>query len=721
MLAVLLPLVVAAAVFIAHQWRQQRDAAFARLQDHARALQRAVDREISLDLAVLQTLAQSGEIDRRDWRSFHLIASRTAAVRPESWFVLYDRDRQTIVNTRVPFGVGPLPNFGMLQSTQPEANWRGRKLPIAGGTHDVPFETGKPSFSGLIYSPVLKRPAVGANAPVIREGRTIYGLSLVYGSEFFEKVLQAETAPEVTTAMYDQRGRLIARSRDPERFVGAEAPAQFWKRAATEREGVGETPNVEGVLSVYAFSRSAVNDYVIAAAMPKATVLAPAWRALWLGLAVLVSAGAVGAFFALRLWRRVGTPLIALAQQARSIGDPHGDVASTGIDEVDALQLALQDRSRAEDALRDSEAKLRDADRRKDEFLGMLSHELRNPLAPIRTSTYILQHAAPGSEQTRRAQTVIQRQTEHLTRLVDDLLDVTRIGRGKIELRRERVDLRDVVSRAADDFRLVLRDRGVRFDVLVPDEQLWADADATRITQLVGNLLHNSSKFTRRGDTVALSMLASDGATEIRVRDTGAGIDPDLLPRIFDPFVQGERTLARTDGGLGLGLAVVRGIAELHGGTVRAQSPGKGKGSEFIVRLPSPSPSDAAAPSASHTERRSGGRRVLVVDDNHDAAESLADLVRTLGHSAEVAYDGPSAIEKARQWRPDVVLCDIGLPGMTGYEVAQALRAEHDGALRLVAVTGYAQAEDVEEARAAGFDAHVAKPPDAQSIERLLP
>jgi PAS domain S-box-containing protein len=322
--------------------------------------------------------------------------------------------------------------------------------------------------------------------------------------------------------------------------------------------------------------------------------------------------------------------------------------------------------------LRRAELALREADRRKDEFLGMLSHELRNPLAPIRNSTDVLLRAEPGSEQALRAQAVIRRQTEHLTRLVDDLLDVTRVARGKIELRKSRVDLRQVVSHAAEDYRVMMQDRGIRFDVALPDEQLWADADATRVTQLVGNLLHNAAKFTRRGGEVTLSVAAHAGAAEIRVRDTGFGIDPALLRQIFQPFVQGARTLDRTEGGLGLGLALVKGVTELHGGTVRADSAGKGKGSTFVARLPllaTREPQSHAEPSVA---RRNGERRVLIVDDNRDAAESLAELVKMLGHAVEVAYDGANAVEKARAYRPDVVLCDLGLPGMNGYDVARA-------------------------------------------------
>ena len=371
-------------------------------------------------------------------------------------------------------------------------------------------------------------------------------------------------------------------------------------------------------------------------------------------------------------------------------------------------------------ALVEAQESLKEAARRKDEFLGMLSHELRNPLAPIRNSIYILEHADPTGQQAARARSVIQRQAEHLTRLVDDLLDVTRIARGKIQLRQSRVDLREVVWRAADDFGLMMHDRGIAFRTALRDEKLGADADATRITQVVGNLLHNAAKFTPRGGEVTLSLRAAGGEAEISVRDTGVGIDPALLPHVFEEFVQGERTLARTEGGLGLGLALVKGIAELHGGTVRAESAGKDRGAEFVVRLPlavADVSRDAPPPAV---ERTNGGRRVLVVDDNHDAAESLAEIMKMLGHTVEVAYDGPSAIEKARVSPPDIVLCDIGLPGMSGYEVAKALRADGTNRMLLIAVSGYAQPEDVKEAVDAGFDGHVAKPCDPTQIERLI-
>jgi PAS domain S-box-containing protein len=373
----------------------------------------------------------------------------------------------------------------------------------------------------------------------------------------------------------------------------------------------------------------------------------------------------------------------------------------------------ITDRKRAEEALRV-------ADRRKDEFLGMLSHELRNPLAPIRNSIYILRHANPGGEQAHRAQNVIERQTHHLTRLVDDLLDVTRIARGKIEVRRERVDLRDLVRRTGEDFRALMEDRGIRFEVDVPETKAWADADSTRVAQVIGNMLHNAAKYSRRDDHVRLTLHVDTADAEISVCDTGVGIDAALLPYVFEPFVQGERSLARTDGGLGLGLALVKGISELHGGTVRAESAGAGKGATVVVRLPLLAPMVVHEKPAPAVRRANGSRRVLVVDDNRDAAESLGEIAMMLGHTVEVVNDGPSALDAARRNPPDVVLCDIGMPGMSGYDVARELRKTLSSSARLIAVSGYAQAEDLRAAVEAGFDRHIAKPASAEDIERLL-
>jgi PAS domain S-box-containing protein len=384
--------------------------------------------------------------------------------------------------------------------------------------------------------------------------------------------------------------------------------------------------------------------------------------------------------------------------------------------------MDIEDRKRAEEAVQRANETLRDADRRKDEFLGMLSHELRNPLAPIRNSLYILDRLDATALQARRAKAVANRQVTHLTRLVDDLLDVTRIARGKIELRKAELDLGALARRTAEDHRALMQERRLELSVEVPAGPVPVRGDETRLAQVIGNLLHNAAKFTPAGGRVTLAVAVEEGRVAIHVRDTGAGIAPEALGAIFEPFTQAKQTLARSEGGLGLGLALVKGLVAMHGGEVSASSGGAGRGSDFAVMLPL-----ASLPPVREGERVLRGapvrarRRVLVIDDNRDAADSLAELVSMLGHRADVAYDGFAGLARAAEAPPDVVLCDIGLPGMDGYECARQLRALSPSRdLRLVAVSGYAQPEDIARAMEAGFDAHVAKPPDPERLAGLL-
>jgi nitrogen-specific signal transduction histidine kinase/CheY-like chemotaxis protein len=370
--------------------------------------------------------------------------------------------------------------------------------------------------------------------------------------------------------------------------------------------------------------------------------------------------------------------------------------------------------------LREANESLRQSDRRKDEFLAMLAHELRNPLGPILSSTYVLERAVPANAPVGHAVRVIQRQTKHLARLVDDLLDVTRIARGKIELRREPLDLREVVRRTGEDLRVLFDTRGIELTIEIPEQPLRVDGDPVRLAQIIGNLLQNAQKFTEAGGHVTLSVAraADESVAEIRVRDTGAGIHAELLPHVFEPFVQGDASLARTEGGLGLGLALVKAVAELHGGSVSASSSGPNRGAELAVRLPllggQPVHLEARASPSAATRHR-----VLVVDDNRDAAEGLAHVVRMLGHVCEVAYDGPGALVAVETIHPDVVLCDLGLPGMSGFDVAKTLR-EGGSAARLVAISGYTQPADLKKASSSGFDIHMAKPVDLDALQRLL-
>jgi PAS domain S-box-containing protein len=371
--------------------------------------------------------------------------------------------------------------------------------------------------------------------------------------------------------------------------------------------------------------------------------------------------------------------------------------------------------------LKQTQELLSETARLKDEFLAMLSHELRNPLAPIANSLYVLERVEPGGERARKAQEVIGRQAAHLSKLVNELLDVTRLTRHRIELHRETVDLNATVGRAVEDYRNLFEEAGVSLDFAPAPRPVLVSADATRFAQVVGNLLHNAAKYTPKGGRAGVRVSVESEEAVISVRDDGAGIAPELLPHLFQPFTQGRQSLDRRKGGLGLGLALVNGIVELHGGSVSARSEGLGTGSEFVVRLPLGAEAAAPAPEPRHAPVVRSPRRILVVEDNPDAASSLQDALSLWGHEVTVAYDGAEGIEFARRFRPEFILCDIGLPGMDGYALARAVRADETlGEVRLIALTGYARPDDLRRAAEAGFEGHLAKPPRLEELSALL-
>jgi signal transduction histidine kinase/ActR/RegA family two-component response regulator len=395
---------------------------------------------------------------------------------------------------------------------------------------------------------------------------------------------------------------------------------------------------------------------------------------------------------------------------------------------INAIRAALRDRRRQyqvrahlTELARQAEA-LRDADRRKDEFLAMLAHELRNPLAPIRNGLQILNLAEGNRNLQARTREMIDRQVNHLGRLVDDLLDVSRITRGKVELRRERVDLRDVISRAVETIRPLIDSRQHTLTISTPDYPVWVWADLTRMTQVIGNLLNNSAKYSPSEGTIRLCLEEDGAEAVIHVCDSGVGIPKDMLPRVFELFTQIDRTLDRSQGGLGIGLTVVRSLVEMHGGTVVADSDGIGCGSTFSIRLPILQDSlPAIRATTPGADLSANSLRVLVVDDNVDAGESLGELLRLLGHEVQVTANGPLALELFDDFKPEVALLDIGLPGMNGYDLARQLRARQSSdSLLLIAVTGYGQEEDRRKSRMAGFDHHLTKPAEFSVLQVLL-
>lgn len=376
---------------------------------------------------------------------------------------------------------------------------------------------------------------------------------------------------------------------------------------------------------------------------------------------------------------------------------------------------------------RTAEQRLHQSNRRKDEFLAMLSHELRNPLAPIRNAVQVIRRVAPPDAKLSWATDVTDRQVTHLTKLVEELLDVARISQGKISLRLEALDLQAVIAQSVETARPVIDARRHRLVLQLPATPVWLRGDFARLAQVVGNLLNNAAKYTPDGGVIQLSMaVEADGHAMICVRDSGVGIEPDLLPTVFELFEQGQRSLDRSQGGLGVGLTLVQRLVQMHHGQVRAHSGGHGQGAEFVVRLPclaevGHAPEHAATIPAPAQAAPSGGCRVLVVDDNHDAADTVAMVLRMDGHSVETAGDGPQALARAGAYAPDVVVLDIGLPGIDGYEVARRLRQTlHSRDALLIALTGYGQKNDESQALAAGFDRHLVKPADPALLSGLI-
>jgi PAS domain S-box-containing protein len=368
-----------------------------------------------------------------------------------------------------------------------------------------------------------------------------------------------------------------------------------------------------------------------------------------------------------------------------------------------------------------AEQALQDADRLKDEFIATLAHELRNPLAPLKTAIELLRH--PDAEQTRWCHGVIERQVRHLTQLVADLLDVARITSNKLEVHKQTIQLADVVQAAVESTRPILERCDQQLIVTLPPEPLFLDGDLVRLAQVFSNLLSNAAKFTEGEGIIRLTADAAGADLRVTVTDTGIGMSGDDLARAFDKFYQGTRRPERSFGGLGVGLSLVRQLVELHGGTIEARSAGSGRGSEFIVRLPGSLVEGAvSAVSTVAVAAAPAAKRVLIVDDNRDGARAIARLLRTMGHEVATEYEGGVALERAKDFEPDVVLLDLGMPGVDGFEVCQRLRA-HEWSKRrpsIVALTGWGREADMARTKRAGFDAHLVKPVDGETLEELL-
>jgi len=561
--------------------------------------------------------------------------------------------------------------------------------------------------------------------PVRQKGVVRYVLTAALKPDAFADVLRAQQLPASwVIALVDRNRRFVARI--PPMPAGRAVSDSF--RAAIERSPNGWFPGstLEGTRTYTPYVTSALSGWVLGIAIPARSVEAAATRTFFGFAAGIATVLALALLLGWYMARRIASPIAALAAATEAMGQGKDvRVADPGrIDEISRLYEALRAaaaavRERSELQEREKTA-LQAADRSKDEFLAMLSHELRNPLAALTAAAHVLKFAQPGDQAAAKARAVVERQTKHMARLVGDLLDISRVAMGKVALERERFNLAEAAGNLLNVWRA--SGRLERHHVSVEMKAAWVDADRARIEQVLSNLLDNAVKFTPAGRRIAVRVAQEGEWAQLCVSDEGEGLAPGSAERMFDLFVQGERGLDRAAGGLGVGLALVKRLTEMHGGSVAGESAGPGQGATFTVRRPAVlPPASAAAPVAPEIAPRTKPCRVLIVEDNDDTRQMLHETLAFGGHEVREARDGASGLALAAEAHPDVALIDIGLPDLDGYEVARRLRAAPGGRrIGLIAITGYGQSEDQRRAYEAGFDAHLTKPVAPERLKQVM-
>lgn len=617
LLGVLVPLLLATLVLLAVQaWHENRLGA-ARMSAMAGVVVKAVDAELMRSRAQLEVIAVSPAIDEGDWHKLYRFAQDVATQRPGGAIALIGPDGQQLVNTAVAWGT-PLPNVWAIGTEGRMATWQGRQLPLSSGDLSrQAFERGEPTYSNVFYAFHLQAPYLAVAIPVVRDGLPRYSLVYAYPPDVLQGLLRtAVDEPDVRALLADRDGRIVAvnessRSRVGDRVrvsIGLDSP---------RHEGTCRIEARDGTLMVGAFAVSRVNGFVVRLAQPAKGALLPHTPSSWAWVGLIVAAMAASVVMAGLASRWLAMPLRRLGEDLRAGREPSLDPGETVV-EVALLAQALRDgmgaerlRASAEAArlvAESREAVLRQGDRQKDEFLATLAHELRNPLAPIRTAAEVIRLSGPANPRVERARTTIERQALHLTRLVDDLLDVSRITQGRIRVRREPVDLRDVAAAALETVEPAARERGLSLQAEVDPAPMVVLGDGTRLTQCLVNLLANATKFTSAGGRIDVRVGHESGRATMEVADTGAGISQAQFGRIFELFAQERISGMDGNSGLGIGLFLVRRIVTLHGGEVEASSPGLGRGSTFRITLPlAPAGGEAGTPDEARHEAQELG------------------------------------------------------------------------------------------------------------------
>ncbi|QBI05075.1 response regulator [Pseudoduganella albidiflava] len=588
-----------------------------------------------------------------------------------------------------------------------------------------------------VFGRVIGKHTVNLTFPVIKNGdvRAVLFAALDL-TELDKFVLDVKLSPGSLMWTIDGQGTTISRRPDPASWFGKPIPQHLRQALATRPAVPVLLTDGDGVERLYAFARvgkADVSDYTVIIGMPYDEIVAAATRDQLIavaGLAMTITLALLAAWFGgdILIVRRVQ----ALVRTANRIATGSLDTR-TGLryedEEIGALARSLDEMAHAlqkKELERDAAAaSLQAADRRKDEFLAMLAHELRNPLAPISSGAQVLKMAHADNPAVARTAEIIARQVEHMTRLIDDLLDVSRVTRGLVKLNRQPLDLRTVVEDAVEQAYPLFKSKRQQLELDIPHAPMGINADHKRMVQVIVNLLNNAAKYTQEYGHIRVRIERDGALVRVEVADDGIGMAPELVARVFELFTQAERTSDRSQGGLGLGLALARTLVTLHGGTVRAASAGANQGSTFTVELPYAEPPPQAqpgsAPAPGAHAARAGGLRCLVVDDNVDAAQTLALFLEAAGHVVHVAHRATEALELARRHAPQLCFLDIGLPDIDGNQLARQLRAlPQTAAAQLVAVTGYGRKEDQEKSIAAGFDHYFVKPMDTAKLVQLL-
>ena len=709
----MVPIALMSGVALLALFQKQRELAARTGLEIARALSLAIDSEIRRSFSALQVFAGATAFDSGDLARFSLALQRNIALQP-NWraVIVSDPSGAPVMHTA---SVEPPPSLVELESFRRVVEER---KPVVG------FAAAGPKGGW----------AVPLRVPVIRDGQLRYVITAAVNTDSLFDIVRRQRLPEGWVAtIIDARGTRMVRWPGNEQFLGTRASPSLAKLLASSsaQEATGLTETSEGTPVYTAFVRIPEVGWTVALGVPEEIVEAGARRSIAAYGAGIFLSILVGGLAALFIARSINLPIARLREAAKAVGrGEHPNAPVTEIRELrdvaEALAAASVERAQGEaereQLLRREQAaraSAESANRAKDEFLAMLGHELRNPLAAISNAATLLQHPALDVARRGDALGIITRQVGHLTRLTDDLLDAGRAIMGKIVLQRAPLNLAQIAAQALGTLKAA--GRTSRHKLVENYEPVWIEADRIRIEQIISNLVINAVKYTPPGGRIELRVRSELGNAVLTVTDDGIGLEPELAGRVFDLFVQGDRDLDRALGGLGIGLTLVRRLAEMHGGTASVSSAGTDQGSQFRVTLPAIEAPDLTQPQpAASTGYR--GLDILIVEDNVDARETLQHLLELSGHTVRTASDGVAGLQAALTHRPDVGLLDIGLPLMDGYEIARRIRAaegpgEH---VMLVAITGYGLPEDRDRALEAGFDAHMVKPIDAQALQELL-